>query len=48
MDFLAKQFNAENRKGPFWTGGTDKGSEGQWFWITSLKTMGDFVGGKKN
>ena len=27
----------------WWTGGTDLGREGSWFWITSLATLGDFV-----
>ena len=45
MDFLAMELDAIGEAGNirYWTGGTDKGREGQWFWISSLKEMGDFV-----
>ena len=43
MDFLAKELDTINAADKYWTGGTDEGSEGQWYWATSLKEMGDFV-----
>ena len=54
MDFLATELDAigdvTDGVKVYWTGGTDKGREGQWFWITSLKEMGDFIlfGGQPN
>ena len=45
MDFLAMELSAitDVPGSKYWTGGTDKGREGQWFWISSLKAVGDFV-----
>ena len=44
MNFLAMELDAISEGSTsYWTGGTDKGREGQWFWISSLKAMGDFI-----
>ena len=45
MDFLSMELDviSEGEAVRYWTGGTDTGREGQWFWISSLKEMGDFV-----
>jgi len=44
MDFLAMELDAiDEGTNNYWIGGTDKGREGQWFWISSLKAVGDFV-----
>ena len=35
----------EDQTGPrhWWTGATDIGNEGNWFWVSSKETMADFV-----
>ena len=29
--------------GDWWTGGTDQGRDGQWYWAASLQPVGDFI-----
>ena len=33
----------QDRRKSWWLGGTDRGREGDWFWMNSLKPVGDFV-----
>merc|ERR1712109_320119 len=47
MGFLQMELNVvegiEGTKHNWWTAGTDVGIEGQWFWVTTLTEVGDFV-----
>ena len=44
MDFLVMVLDViDEGSNWYWIGGTDTGREGQWFWISSLKAVGDFV-----
>ena len=43
MDFIVKVLGSIDGGGNFWTGGTDEGREGQWYWTTSKKALEDFV-----
>merc|ERR1712113_417503 len=47
MGFLQMELNVvegiEGAKHHWWTAGTDVGIEGQWFWVTTLTEVGDFV-----
>merc|ERR1712156_1212662 len=47
MGFLQMELNMvegiEGAKHRWWTAGTDVGIEGQWFWVTTLTDVGDFV-----
>ena len=47
MGFLQMELNMvegiEGAKHSWWTAGTDVGIEGQWFWVTTLTAVGDFV-----
>merc|ERR1712156_184236 len=47
MGFLQMELNMvegiEGTKHNWWTAGTDVGIEGQWFWVTTLTEVGDFV-----
>ena len=46
QEYLSMELNTiEEYIGPadYWTGGTDIGREGQWFWISSLTEVEEFV-----
>jgi len=46
MDFIRSElFVLENFVGDhvWWTGGSDVGREGQWYWTHTLKDIGEFV-----
>merc|ERR1712156_430732 len=47
MGFLQMELNMvegiEGAKHSWWLAGTDVGIEGQWFWVTTLTEVGDFV-----
>ena len=45
LDFVRSQEVLGSHEGPkaWWTGGTDQGREGGWYWASSLATVGDFV-----
>merc|ERR1711962_808936 len=47
MGFLQMELNMvegiEGAKHSWWTAGTDVGMEGQWFWVTTLTEVGEFV-----
>merc|ERR1739845_214047 len=38
-----KFLEAMNGEKNWWTGGTDLGLEGEWYWIRSRETVGDYV-----
>ena len=46
LDFIRSELMLLQDNGvdnDWWTGGTDLGREGRWFWIGTLATVGDFV-----
>ena len=46
LDFIRSElmFLQDNGVGyDWWTGGTDLGREGHWYWAGSLATVGDFI-----
>ena len=51
LDFIRMELNTiEEYIGAanYWTGGTDIGREGKWFWISSLSIVEDFAAGILN
>merc|ERR1712154_61492 len=45
MDFIKMELELSDQEGPsyWWSGGSDSGREGQWYWQHSLTSVEDFV-----